>query len=530
MSANECVNSKVVLTDNSTAMEGNIVSWRWDFGDGSPIEEKFSSAPVDHIFAAVNVYTVKLTVTTDLGCNAVLQKDIAIRPLPVANFSLPAACIDDVARFTDLSTIDDNTESEFKYEWNFGDQNASIANNRSDQKNAQHKYSAAGEYTVTLKVTSKYGCVNVKSLQFRVNGANPEAKFSVLNNCSGSDISFKDESFIPGAFGDITKLVWYFDYGNPAVEPETFTSANKPADNIYKHNYGLFNTPATKTYHVKLIVYSGDSQTCTDFFDDFNVTINANPIVTLKYSGVAITTDIVLCQDNGIIQIAEDKGIYAGTGVFSGKGISQSGAFNPVVAGPGTFTIKYTFITTGTECPYTTSFRITVNPVPVIEDDEQYTLLEGQKLLLHPKVSISWGTISYSWAPAESLDHDDIAKPYANPVESTTYTLTVTSDKNCVAVKNIFVKVLKTPLIPNAFTPNNDGINDMWDIKYINMYPAVTVEIFSRSGEKVYFSRGYSSPWDGTSRGSVLPVGTYYYIVNPGSGRKTTSGYVTIIK
>lgn len=529
--ASDCINSNVLITDNSVAAEGNIVKWSWDFGDGTPAEDKTSSAAFNHIFTTVGTYTVKLIVTTDLGCvSVVFQKDITIHPLPVVDFSLPDACIDDVARFTDLSTIEDNTVAEFTYKWNFGDPNASVANNTSPQKNAQHKYSAAGTYTVMLTVTSKYGCVSTKQLQFKVNGANPDAKFSVQNNCSGSDISFKDESAIPGGFGDITKLIWYFDYDNHPELSETFTSATLHSNKLYTHNYGLFNTPATKTYHVKLIAFSGDSQTCTDVFDDPNVTINANPVITLLYNNNPVGADIILCQDNGVISIKENKGIYAGTGVFTGTGISQTGTFDPAISGTGTFTINYVFTASGTGCSYATKFNITVNPIPVIADDEQYVMLEGQKILLRPKVSISSGTVSYSWAPAATLDHADVEKPYANPVESTTYTLTVTSDKGCVALISMYVKVLKAPLIPNAFTPNSDGINDMWEIKYLNMYPNVTVEIFSRTGEKVYFSKGYASPWDGTSRGSVLPAGTYYYIINPGSGRKTASGYVSIIK
>lgn len=532
ITASDCLNNGVTITDNSVAAEGNIVKWSWNFGDGTPAEDKTSAAAFNHIFTAVGTYTVKLIVTTNLACESVVfQKDIIIHPLPVVDFSLPDACLDDVAKFTDLSTIADDTEADFKYEWNFGDANATAANNKSEQKNAQHKYSAAGEYTVTLTVTSKYNCVSTKQMQFKVNGANPDAKFSVQNNCSGSDIVFKDESVIPGGFsGNIVKLIWYFDYDNHPELSETFTSATLHSDKLYTHNYGLFNTPATKTYHVKLIAFSGDSQTCTDVYDNPDVTIYANPIVTLLYNNTAITADIVLCQDNGAIQIAENKGIYAGTSVFTGTGISTTGTFDPTISGTGTFAINYVFTANGTGCSYTTNFNITVNPVPVIQDDEQYVMLEGQKILLRPKVSISSGAVSYSWAPAATLDNADIEKPYASPTENTTYTLTVKSDKGCETVKSIYVKVLKAPLIPNAFTPNSDGINDTWEIKYLNMYPNVTVDIFSRTGEKVYFSKGYASPWDGTSRGSVLPVGTYYYIINPGSGRKTSSGYVNIIK
>ncbi|MDB4925206.1 gliding motility-associated C-terminal domain-containing protein [Mucilaginibacter sp.] len=85
--------------------------------------------------------------------------------------------------------------------------------------------------------------------------------------------------------------------------------------------------------------------------------------------------------------------------------------------------------------------------------------------------------------------------------------------------------------IPNTFTPNGDGINDTWDINYLSSsYPHCTVEVLNRYGEKVYFSNGYTISWDGRYKNANLPVGTYYYLINIGSGNKPISGYVTIIR
>jgi gliding motility-associated-like protein len=84
--------------------------------------------------------------------------------------------------------------------------------------------------------------------------------------------------------------------------------------------------------------------------------------------------------------------------------------------------------------------------------------------------------------------------------------------------------------IPNTFTPNNDGINDTWDIKFLNSYLNCAVNIYNRYGENVYSSIGYGKPWDGTYRGAQLPVGTYYYIINLKNGLKVLSGFVAIIR
>jgi len=95
---------------------------------------------------------------------------------------------------------------------------------------------------------------------------------------------------------------------------------------------------------------------------------------------------------------------------------------------------------------------------------------------------------------------------------------------------NPVVQIGAAVIVPNMFTPNGDGINDTWDIKNLSTYINCTVEIFNRYGAGVYFSNGYPIAWDGKYKGVELPVGTYYYIINTGSGGKAFSGYVTIIR
>lgn len=84
--------------------------------------------------------------------------------------------------------------------------------------------------------------------------------------------------------------------------------------------------------------------------------------------------------------------------------------------------------------------------------------------------------------------------------------------------------------IPNAFTPNGDGINDTWHIQFLDSYQDCTVTIFNRLGQNLYYSNGYGSPWDGTYRGGAVPTGVYYYVITLKNINKTLSGYVTIIR
>jgi len=85
-------------------------------------------------------------------------------------------------------------------------------------------------------------------------------------------------------------------------------------------------------------------------------------------------------------------------------------------------------------------------------------------------------------------------------------------------------------VIPNAFTPNGDGINDTWMINDLDLFPNCTVSVFSRYGQKVYASTGYGAPWDGTRNGAKLPTGTYYYIIDLKNGLQALSGYVVILR
>ena len=56
------------------------------------------------------------------------------------------------------------------------------------------------------------------------------------------------------------------------------------------------------------------------------------------------------------------------------------------------------------------------------------------------------------------------------------------------------------------------------------------IQIFTRTGKLVFESKGYLKPWDGTKSGIALPLDTYYYIIEPESGRKPITGFITIIK
>lgn len=527
-----CETRDITFTNNSLPGDGSLTKWVWDFGDNTGPVIKTSNTPFVHQYAQKGDYTVSLTVTSSTGCvSDIFSQTVTVYSLPLVDFTLPDVCLADAfAQFTNTTSINDSPAPALTYSWDFGDAAHATAGNpnTSTEINPKHKYSAVGNYTVTLTVTSAHGCVSTKTQLFTVNGANPVAVFSVPNSnalCSGDDVVF-DASQSTVDFGAITKVVFYYNYANAPTESSVYykSMGQIPADFKFRHNYGLFYTPASKNYSVKMEAYSGES--CVSVAPVQTITVMANPSVTLSQIGT-------VCQNESPIQITENKNGFTGTGVFSGPGITPTGLFMPYVTGPGTFTISYVF-TAANGCNYSTSQQVIVNPQPSISTGGNLTVLAGGTVTIHTTAS-GVEPLTYKWtmangSPAATLDHDDIPNPVASPEDDATYVLTVTSGNGCLGAATVDVKVLKAPIVPNTFTPNNDGINDKWQIKYLESYPNCTVDIYNRYGEHLYSSIGYATAWDGTYNGTLLPAGTYYFIINPKNGRKKIAGSVTIIR
>ncbi|RYF98156.1 MAG: gliding motility-associated C-terminal domain-containing protein, partial [Chitinophagaceae bacterium] len=102
---------------------------------------------------------------------------------------------------------------------------------------------------------------------------------------------------------------------------------------------------------------------------------------------------------------------------------------------------------------------------------------------------------------------------------------------NCESLrKNVNITTgLSKLTIPNAFSPNNDNVNDVWEIQSIENYPNAIVQIFNRTGIKVFESVGYKTSFNGKLAGKELPSGVYYYIIHLGSQCSLITGSLTII-
>jgi gliding motility-associated-like protein len=514
-----CATRDITFTDASAANASNIIKWNWNYGDGNTAVLN-NGNPFIHNYAAAGTYTVTLQVETNKGCVSPLASiPVTINVLPLAGFIAPEICLTDpFAPFIDTSSVAPGSITGWL--WNFGDPNANGANpNTSTLQNPTHRYTVVGSYTATLIVTTNNGCTDTIAQTFTVNGSIPLANFTVQNAntlCSNRDVVIADASTVD--FGSIVKTEIYWDWLN---DPTIKTTDDFPAPGkLYIHTYPEFGTPATRTYTVRMLSYSGIN--CVNVITK-TITLLATP--SLRFDPVnEICSNAPSFQ---LTQAAVTNGL-PGTGVFSGTGVNATGLFNPNTAGAGTHTIRYTF--TGTNsCSNFIEQIITVNPTPVANAGPDKVVLEGGVVQLTPTLNANF-PVTYTWTPPTGLNNPNIADPSASPVDDITYTLRVTSDKGCTTSDQVFVKVLKKPQIPNIFSPNGDGIHDRWVISFLETYPGCTVEVFNRYGQRIYFSIGYTNPWDGTVNGKPVPVGTYYYIVDPKNGRVKQSGYVDIIR
>jgi gliding motility-associated-like protein len=144
-------------------------------------------------------------------------------------------------------------------------------------------------------------------------------------------------------------------------------------------------------------------------------------------------------------------------------------------------------------------------------------------------LTVTGGTNSgytYLWS-------DNSATQNITTAVSGLYSVTITDANGCSARDSVMIHPINEVclIIPNAISPNGDLINDEWNIGLKELYPEMEVKIFNRWGELIWKSaRGYGVPWDGRSKGNILPIDSYHYTIDLHNGSRPLIGHVTIVK
>ncbi|MES2591268.1 MAG: Ig-like domain-containing protein [Bacteroidota bacterium] len=180
---------------------------------------------------------------------------------------------------------------------------------------------------------------------------------------------------------------------------------------------------------------------------------------------------------------------------------------------PSDTTSYYVMVDNGAGCSNTDTVVVVANPLPVVNAGADVSILLSASAVIGGNPTGPVGS-TYSWTAVTGLDNSTIANPVATPTETTTYTVTVTSAQGCIASDMITVTVVANITFANGISPNGDGTNEEWIIDKIDLFPNCVVEIYNRWGELLFQSQGYTETWKGMYKGELLPVGTYYYIIN----------------
>lgn len=514
-----CSAGDIVRLNGTSPALADIDEWQVDFGDGTPPVSFTDNKPY-HQYATGGTFVVTLRVRSkSTGCYSdPVSHTLTVNTAPVINFTVPEVCVADMAVFENNTLLADGTAGQITYSWNFGDP-ASGSANTSSAKNGAHHYTRAGLYQVKLTAAASNGCLVTKTAEIVVSGDTFSGSILVENQadlCVAEPIAFVNSARVNQ--GEIIKVDWYFDVINKPGEKLTLTRANMPADGKVSHLYDPFSFPASKTFRVRMVVYSGLN--CSEQYET-DITVYAQPNINISSS-----SGFVLCEDSAPVQFTANANGINGTGTFSGQGVNQSGNFIAADAGPGIHTLTYTF-QSDRGCPAIKTFDITVSRLPVVTVPAVVNVFNGRGK--QPGLSAVGEALTYKWLPSEGLSRDDVLNPEITLNNDITYRLTVTSGA-CSVVSMVNVKVHRQLIIPNTFTPNGDGINDTWNIDLLQSFPDCVITIVNRNGARVFSSIGYTSAWNGTMNGSVLPAGTYYYTIDLKDGSKPYSGYITLLR
>lgn len=463
-------------------------------------------------------YYVKTSFSDRPGCASIDSVAIKVFPNPKLNFITPEICLNDaIAQFSDSSFTNDSTTLPFLYQWNFGDPNAQAGNpNISAVQNPSHTYSAASNYWIGLKVTNSQGCTDSISKIFTVNGAVPKAAFNVTNAaalCSNRVVEITNQCSVD--FGSITKVQIF--WGDTATI--SYIDDHPFQGEIYSHNYPNPVTAGISNYTIRMIAFSGIS--CGN---ELTKQISVLPGPHIQFSPIA---DV--CDNSLPVSITQAARVPVLQGSFSyfGTGVSADGLLDPRKAGAGTDTILYKY-TASNSCMDSGYQTITVIASPIVNAGPDLYVLQNENTLID--ATASGIDLHYKWYPPTFLNYDTILKPICSPANDIFYTLTVTGKGGCINSSQVAIKILPNPNIPNAFSPNGDGLNDYWGIQYLTLYPKCDVRIFNRFGQLIFHSIGYSQPWDGTYQGQPLPMGVYCYIIDTKRQKNLFTGIVTLIR
>ncbi|HVZ98635.1 MAG TPA: gliding motility-associated C-terminal domain-containing protein, partial [Chitinophagaceae bacterium] len=279
-----------------------------------------------------------------------------------------------------------------------------------------------------------------------------------------------------------------------------------------------FIAPASVANIGKYYVNVTSDKGCTSI-DSATAALYIKPIIDAG-------SDATICEGQSVQLNSTGSNNITSYSWVPASSLSNASVADPV-ASPTT-TTEYILTAANNDCKTSDSVWVTVNQNPTADAGPDKIIIKGQSTVLNGRAG---GTnVSYEWKPDSYINAASVLTPIVAPVASQIYTLNVISNVGCgIATDSVLVKVYQQLYIPNAFTPNGDGVNDTWYIETLLAYPGAEVKVYNRAGQVVFDNHGKAVWWDGTYKGLQQTSGAYVYVIDLKNNMPLIKGVVYII-
>lgn len=360
-----------------------------------------------------------------------------------------------------------------------------------------HSYAKGGEYDVKLIATDGNGCMDSVIHVVKLDTAT-----AVVSNgdlvCKGSTVSFQ-------ASGGVSYSWW-------------------PAAAL--NDAGLPVQQAVVDTSTRFVVTVTDALFCTDTASVMMAVIPRPDFVRPPNRDV--------CADSTVTMLGANDDAF--TYQWSPASAFNNASLKDPVAKPIASTQYEVLITEGT-CGYDTSFTVgvRVNPNPTVKasSSNDINCLNTTTFLS----AVSQAGTRFEWTPTSAVDNPTGATRVVGSLTQPGYfTVKSTNQYGCSAYDSVLVNVTTDGptgfQVPNAFTPNGDGINDCISLNRWGSVQLHEFSIYTRWGERVFSSNDPRRCWDGTFKGKALPVGAYVYFIRAKGlcGDITRKGQIMLVR
>lgn len=552
------------LTATMTAVSPTAQRFIWDFGDGYSVRTTTPVSPA-YTYQKEGVYYPVVLLEDQRGCTvaAIGSPKITVDKITAAFAAdVTQACDGGTVFFTDSTkgiSLDEGMMP--TYFWDFG------IPNRSDDvatgPNPSFLYDTPGRFQVRMTATSYYGCPSDTILEIEIE-AKPAAEIApVTPVCIGQPIQLQgtDTRNLPGT-------TWNWTTNNQQYPVQTPPSIIYPQPGIYPTQLvittasGLCSDTATADVQIasyptlsptpseasicrgQAVTLQANTEAGVDItWTNYNISDvkSPSPIVTpdidTTYHVVAVNS--TGCSTEGDIRVevsqpftvqVNDGDICPGgavqlhaEGAVTYKWTPATGLNNPDIANPlATPEVTTTYQVTGygnDNCfTDTQAATVTVHPVPTVNAGPDMEVPVGTAVQL--PVTGSSDITQIEWWPVSSLNCVDCLTPTATPRENTTYSVKVTNAYGCTTVDDVTINLVCSSgvvFLPNTFTPNSDGANDIYYIRGKGIKTVKSFRIYNRWGQQVFQRTNFNIEdpaygWDGRVNGQPVNPDVFIYV------------------